>query len=262
MRDDEFNSLYGAKALGGLKAAKANGLQLEAKGLPGAYDWRTFWTLLGLSAAILLLWNTPVIYPLKILVVFFHELSHGLMAKLTGGEIVQIQLSALEGGLCITQGGNRFLTLSAGYLGSLLWGGLIIMLAARTRWHRIICIALGCLVLVIALQYVRPFIGFGFTFCMLAGAGLLTAGLKLSADWCRFLLKLVGLTSCLYAPLDIFADTVLNSSCPSDAFMLSQLTGIPTLVHGMIWIAISVLGGIWMLALACKNPAYKPAPHR
>jgi hypothetical protein len=262
VRDEEFNSLFGAKALGGLKAAGRDSLALEAKGIPSAYDWRTFWTLLGLAAVILLLWNTPLLYPLKILVVFFHELSHGLMAKLTGGRIVQIQLSALEGGLCITAGGNRFLTLSAGYLGSLLWGGLIIVLAARTRMHRLLCSGLGIMVLLVALAYVRPLIGFGFLFCLLAGIGILIAGLKLGAEQCRYLLKLIGLTSCLYAPLDIFADTVMGSHLPSDAWMLSQFTGIPTAVHGVIWIALSLIIGVWMLALACRNPAYKSLRRR
>ena len=38
-----------------------------------------------------------------------------------------------EGGYCKTIGGSRFVILSAGYLGSLLWGGLILIGASRTR---------------------------------------------------------------------------------------------------------------------------------
>ena len=36
---------------------------------------RGHWQMLVITAAILLLWFTPVIIPLKILIVFFHELS-------------------------------------------------------------------------------------------------------------------------------------------------------------------------------------------
>jgi len=89
--------------------------------------------LLAIMVVAWLLWDTVLILPLKILVVFFHELSHGLMAIVTGGEIVRIEVVRQEGGLCVTQGGNRFLTLSAGYVGSLCWGGLLLVLAARSR---------------------------------------------------------------------------------------------------------------------------------
>ena len=43
-----------------------------------------------LVLAVVLLWGTWRIDPLKILVFFFHELSHGLAATLTGGSIVEI----------------------------------------------------------------------------------------------------------------------------------------------------------------------------
>ena len=39
-----------------------------------------------------------------------------------GGRIVAIGLTFDEGGVCITDGGSRFLILNAGYLGSLAWG--------------------------------------------------------------------------------------------------------------------------------------------
>jgi len=40
--------------------------------------------------AVTLLWNTPVVYPLKIFVVFMHEISHGIAAMATGGQIEEI----------------------------------------------------------------------------------------------------------------------------------------------------------------------------
>ncbi|MCC7479030.1 M50 family metallopeptidase [bacterium] len=218
--------------------------------------------LAGLAFLITLLWGTPVVYPLKILVVFFHELSHGLMAILTGGQIVQIQLSAFEGGLCITAGGNRFLILSAGYVGSLLWGGVILLLAARTRWHRALTMALGWLLLVVGIAYVRPLLSFGLAFILASGAALLYSGLRAGQEFNRYLLKLIGLTSLLYAPLDILSDTIFGSHLPSDAQMLSQLTGIPTVVHGVVWIAVSVLCGFLLLVAACQRDPLMPAARR
>ena len=67
-------------------------------------------------------WDTIIIYPLKILTVFFHELSHALAAIVTGGKVLEIVLVPEQGGHCLIAGGNGFLVSSAGYLGSLIWG--------------------------------------------------------------------------------------------------------------------------------------------
>jgi simple sugar transport system permease protein len=63
--------------------------------------------------ALWLLWETPVVYPLKVFVVFLHEISHGIAAVATGGSIQRITLSPRLGGACYCPGGNAFLTLSA-----------------------------------------------------------------------------------------------------------------------------------------------------
>ena len=53
---------------------------------------------LGLAAAALVLWDTFLVYPFRLFVVFLHEISHGLAAVATGGRIVSIGLSFDEGG--------------------------------------------------------------------------------------------------------------------------------------------------------------------
>ena len=87
----------------------------------------------GLMAAIFLLWNYPVLYPLKLLVVFFHESSHALMTVATGGSVETLVIDPMQGGHVISVGGDRFLTLSAGYLGSWVWGVVIYLFAVRIR---------------------------------------------------------------------------------------------------------------------------------
>ena len=100
-----------------------------------------------------LLWNTLFVYPLKIFVVFMHEVSHGLAAIATGGRIVEIQINPQQGGHALTQGGSRFWTLTAGYLGSLLWGGLILLLAARTHLDKGISILIGLGMVAISIAF-------------------------------------------------------------------------------------------------------------
>ena len=225
-------------------------------------DTRLLLALIGLLVLVSVLWNTWFIYPLRLLVVFFHELSHGLAAALTGGRIVQIQLVAQEGGVCVTQGGIRFIILSAGYLGSLLWGGAILLIAARTRRDREACIALGALLLIVAVLWVRPAISFGFGFALIIGLLLIAIGWKLSEGVCDFVLKLIGLTSILYVPLDIASDTLARSYLPSDARMLAEATGVPTVIWGGLWILLALAAGVYFLVLAARStgPASAPSP--
>lgn len=215
--------------------------------------WPEFLGLLALMVAVWLLWNTQVIYPLKILVVFFHELSHGLAALITGGRIVEIHLTAAEGGLCITEGGSRFLILTAGYLGSLAFGGTILMLAAKTKRDRWISRALGAIVLIVCLIWVRPVLGFGFLFAAIAGLALLVTGHYLPAHTNDLLNKTIGLTSCLYAVMDIKSDILDRPGLPSDATQLAEQTGIPGTLWGVAWIAVALALGLFFLAIATSR---------
>jgi len=218
-------------------------------------NWREAAALLGLMVVVFLLWNTWVIYPLKILVVFFHESSHGIVAYATGGRVVAIRLEAAQGGLCVTQGGNRFLTLTAGYLGSLVWGGILLTWASRGRGAKIAAGLLGAAILFVSMVFIRPLLSFGFAFGVLTGAAMLLLAFRLP-DWCNAtVLKVVGLTSCFYAVLDIKSDIIDRPYLRSDASMLAELTHVPTLVWGVLWIAVAVPAALWFLHLATRKTA-------
>src|SRR5690606_590097 len=173
--------------------------------------------------ALWLLWETPVVYPLKVFVVLLHEISHGLAALATGGSVHRIVLGMDEGGATYAAGGNAFVVLSAGYLGSLAWG-LALLLAARAR-VRLAAGALGVLLLVVAVLYVRNL--FGIVFTLVFGAALLFASQRLGPVLLARMLTVLGLTSALYAVLDIRSDVLARPYLESDARMLAELTGVP-----------------------------------
>jgi hypothetical protein len=198
---------------------------------------RRLWLPLLLGLAALLLWDTIVAYPFRIFVVFLHEISHGLAAVVTGGRIVSIGLSVNEGGVCVTRGGSRFLTLTAGYLGSLLWGALFLLLAARRRRAPGVVALIGLFTLVVTLLYVRTW--FGFIYGLLAATAFILVASKLKAEASEVLLAAIGVMSCLYAVWDIASDVLLRSIPCSDASALAGLTGIPAIVWGVLWIATS-----------------------
>ena len=198
-----------------------------------------------------LLWNTPFTYPIKIFVVFMHEVSHGLAAIATGGRIVEIQINPQQGGHALTQGGSRFWTLTAGYLGSLLWGGLILLLAARTHFDNRISILIGLGMVTISIFYGKRI--FTYLFGIGFGVALIAIGFYLSETINDWILRTIGVTSCLYAILDIKSDALDRSNLRSDARILSELTGIPTKIWGVLWILIAIGLTVWFLYLSGKT---------
>jgi hypothetical protein len=197
------------------------------------------------------LWWSPVLYPLKVFVVFLHEISHGIASVATGGSIEQIRLSPLLGGACFCPGGNAFLTLSSGYLGSLAWGALMVE-GARWSGRRPAGMlrVFGFFVSVLTLLYVRGI--FGIAFGLLFGLALVYSAARLSTQLSRTLLTVLGLTSCLYALLDIKGDILDRPELRSDASVLAELTGIPTLVWGALWICAAIAASGWLLARAYR----------
>jgi len=198
------------------------------------------------------LWDTAIIYPVKVFVVLLHEVSHALAAMATGGSVERIVLDANQGGAAYTMGGSPFVTLSAGYLGSLLCGVLFVMLGfskrLRPRW---IINGLGIGVLLVTISVVRS--PFGLLFGLAFGGALLVSARYLSQRVNRILLLGLGLTSTLYAILDIKSDILARPELRSDAAMLAEMTGIPTIFWGILWIAIALLVSAWLLRWVARR---------
>jgi len=201
-------------------------------------------------AALWFLWDTPVVYPLKIFVVLLHELSHAMAVVATGGHVDSINLDPRQGGATYFTGGSAFLALSAGYLGSLFWGGAMFT-AARTRAIRADWVngVIGGLVIGLTVLVIRGW--FGIAFGIFFGVAMITAACKVGADWNRRLLLALGLTSALYAILDIKSDVLDRPELQSDAHMLAELTGIgTTTMWGVLWIAIAIGFSTWLMLRA------------
>src|SRR5690606_37272150 len=119
---------------------------------------------------------------------------------------------------------------------SLLWGCALVVAAHLKKVHAGWVLAgIGALVLELTLLYLRG--PFAVAFGVLFGAALLAAAWRLPELWNRRLVLVLGLTSCLYAVLDIKSDVLDRPTLPSDAAMLAELTGWPTLAWGVLWIA-------------------------
>ncbi|HSB61960.1 MAG TPA: M50 family metallopeptidase [Vicinamibacteria bacterium] len=208
---------------------------------------------LAIAVAALALWDSFVVYPFRVFVVFLHEISHGIAAVLTGGRIVAIGLTFDEGGVCVTDGGSRFLILNAGYLGSLVAGVLLLLFGARAGRARALVSGVGLFTLGVTVLYVRTL--FGIVYGLAAGATLLLAAAKLPTRVSQVLLATIGVVSCLYAVWDVASDVLLREAAGSDASALALLTGIPAVLWGAAWVA----GSVTVLALALRRLAAGPA---
>ena len=193
-------------------------------------------------AALWFFWDTGLVYPLKIFVVLLHEISHAIASVATGGGIEKITLDPRQGGACHCFGGNAFITLSAGYLGSLLWGGAMFSAArsdtVKTSWVNGF---IGAMVVALTVFFVRG--GFGMIFVSKQMGPAVNRGLLLT----------LGLTSALYAILDIKSDVFDRPNIRSDAAMLSEITGVSTTIWGLIWISIAIAVSLWLMRRAYKD---------
>ncbi len=216
-------------------------------------DLRTLGMLAGMFVFAVIFWNTPLLYPVKLFVVILHEFSHGLAAILTGGEIVRIEVNAQIGGLCYTRGGALFIVASAGYLGSILWGGLILTIATRTRADKYLGIGIGGLLMLLALLYIRN--GFGFLFTAGFGGALIAISVFAPHRFVDGLMKFLGMTSCLYVIIDIKEDLIDRSGVGSDADAIAHLLGVPALsvAIGVFWILLALAAFAFFLNIVRKG---------
>ena len=200
---------------------------------------RGHWQLITLTVIVFALWQTPAMTPLKILVVFLHEASHAIAVRVTGGDIISFSISQNQGGEVWARGGSRFIMLSAGYLGSLLIGVALLIAALRTKADRKIMAALGVVMLLITVFYIRSTFAMAFTVGM--GGAMLLLAWKFGHAINDLCLRIIGLSSMFYVPYDIVSDTILRSNLQSDARMLAEEFGGTTILWGCIWFAISLV---------------------
>ena len=213
------------------------------------------WFIVGFAAffaALWFFWDTSLVYPLKIFVVLLHEISHAIASVATGGGIEKITLDPRQGGACHCFGGNAFITLSAGYLGSLLWGGAMFSAArsdkVETSWVNGF---IGAMVVALTVFFVRG--GFGMIFGIAFGLTMIFVSKQMGSAVNRGLLLTLGLTSALYAILDIKSDVLDRPNIQSDAAMLSEITGVSTTIWGLIWISIAIAVSVWLMRRAYKD---------
>ena len=238
-------------------------------------------TLLIAATLSVLLWFIPyaefLTYPFRIFVTFIHEGGHAIAALLTGNSVrrLAVEMSG-EGVTTSTKGGivAQIFVSSAGYLGSMAFGALLLILIRKAVAARLVLLASGIYVLVMTLIFglVTPVLSFsgwsGIPFTLFAGV-LIAAGLVLiarfaSARVAAFFVSFLAVQCVLNALFDLkdlfFLSSPFEAPVHTDAFNMAQATGIPAILWAGIWIALA-LGILWFamrVYVAGRDKGYQP----
>jgi hypothetical protein len=216
-------------------------------------------------------------YPFRIFVTFIHEGGHALAALVTGNSVASLSVAMnASGETYTTQGGiiSQVLISSAGYLGSMAFGALLLTLIRKAIAARIVL--LGCGILVFAMTMIFGFIKplfwvsawSGIPFTLFAGL-LISAGLVLiarfaSARVATFFVSFLAVQCVLNALFDLKVLFSLSSpfgpTVQTDALNMSNATGIPAIFWTVLWIAFA-LGILWFamrLYVSRRESSYQP----
>ena len=221
-------------------------------------------TLLIAALISIALWFVPfaeiLSYPFRIFVTFIHEGGHAIAALLTGNSVHSLSVAMNGSGeTYTTQGGliSQLVVSSAGYLGAMTYGALLLTLIRRSVAARLVLVGSSAVVLALTTIFgvVKPILAgtwvslSGLPFTLLAGlllsAGLFAVARFASAKVASFLVSLLAVQCVLNALLDLktvfFLSSPFATTVPTDALNMANATGIPAIIWASLWILASIL---------------------
>ena len=223
------------------------------------------------AAACLLLWSTPVLLPLRLLVTLVHEAGHATVAMLCGGSVQSLTVNANEGGLTrfSLPAGPSTLKLvaigSAGYVGTAVVGGVLLELCGRLGRARIALGLLAATIAAIGLAWVPWSISpdgvtaaasgsgrsdgrFTILVCVVAVVAVVGLAVQPVVRVRRVALVAVATALCLGAVEDLrVVLTIARAGGHSDASIVAEVAPFPP----WFWASVWMLVGVVACALAC-----------
>lgn len=200
--------------------------------------WQKYYFFILLLAAIIIKQLPLVSIPFNWLESYFHEISHGIAAILTGGKVVRIQLFANGAGLCTTQGGLSFFISFAGYAGATIWGwGIYKLASAHQRVAQIFSMLIFGLLVCSILLWGRDLLTW-FILAVLAALFLLTIKIQ-KIHYLQRIMQLFGLLillNSLFSPFHL-----LDGRHIGDGAALASMTFIPEIIWVAIWFSLALL---------------------
>ena len=237
-------------------------------------------TLLIAATISVLLWFIPyaevLTYPFRIFVTFIHEGGHAIAALLTGNTVASLSVAPNANGETYSTTGGLFsqvLISSAGYVGSMAFGALLLILIRRAVAARFVLLGSAIFVFTLTMIFglIKPIFSVsawsGIPFTLLAGTviavGLFLIARFASARVATFFTSFLAVQCVLNALFDlktVFLYSASSATVHTDAMNMAKATGIPGIFWTVIWIALA-LGILWFamrLYVAGRDKSYQP----
>jgi len=222
--------------------------------------------LVAAAIATSLLWQLPIgnyiLYPFSILATWFHEMGHGLMAMLLGGNFQQLQMFPNGSGFAVHSGSlflgpvGRALVAAAGPMGPPIAGALFILASRSRQAARYALLFLGAMLIGSALIWVRSL--FGLVAVPLLGVAVLAIAL-FSYPWLQvFAIQFLGVQACVstYHQMDYLFTRQVNIGGQvllSDSGQIAQTLLLPYWFWGGLMAIASLLLLVKSLQIAYRT---------
>jgi hypothetical protein len=239
-------------------------------------------TLLIAATISVVLWFIPfaefLTYPFRIFVTFIHEGGHALAALLTGNSVFSLSVATNASGETFTTppGGlfSQVFISSAGYLGSMAFGALLLILIRKAVAARIVLLSCGVFIFALTMIFglFKPIFSMnawaGIPFTLFAGlfisVGLVLIARFASAKVATFFVSFLAVQCVLNALFDLktvfFLSNPFGPTVPTDAVNMANATHIPAIFWTVIWIGLA-LGILWFamrMYVAGRDKSYQP----
>jgi len=199
-------------------------------------------------------------WPFVIITTFVHEMGHGLVAILTGGKLLQIEIYQNASGLARTQtiaGWRQAVIAAGGLLAPSLVGGAFIIAGKSKYASSRVFFAFSVFILLCCVLWVRS--AFGLLILLPTGILFLLLSLKGSTTIQHFIIQFIG----VHMLVDTFTRTlsylfsssviVAGQTRHSDTAMIAQ-----HLIGGtLFWASIIALFSIWIFYFSLRKAYLK-----
>jgi hypothetical protein len=189
---------------------------------------------------------------------YTHEVSHGVISLLTGGEFHRFHVGDW-GGMCVTSGGNRKAVTAAGYIGTIVVGAIFL---ARSAQADTLIVTLQILAVLLALSTLKAGDLQTATLGTAVAAFLgLFSSLFPGALPTRFLLNLMGVILVwqgLRALKTLWRISATATGTGSDAEAMARLTGRSAMHWAVVFGGIALVAFVVITGLALTTDARVP----
>jgi hypothetical protein len=215
---------------------------------------KNIWKNFVILTAFVVLWNHIIVSPFKELSSIFHKFGHALSSAVFEYGVEAFSTTFENNGDVVFTAHSwmtSFIIANSGYISSILFSILILFLK-KTAVKKYMVGGITILYLIFSIIFTPSVsaLAISMSFGVIAIVLLMIGKDSLN----ELMLDIISMSLAAYVIFDTFVDTILlilngqlsimknwSQQPPADIVKLSELTGFPAVVWGLIWLAIAVI---------------------